>query len=206
MGVPQVDNSHVQEGLNLLTGAYSDQSATPNIRGLVTTLMRRVQTIENTLWDVIDSQLLAENPTGQALNQLGDLVGETRGAFSDTQYLLFIKVAIRARRSAGCTEDLLQVCALALGMNRFELTEFYPARVSIYTPGIATDLYAQPLAQALGLARPPGVFCEVTYWDTPNYTLPVWSLSDSVTNTGGVALADQVSGAFLSVTPSSVRF
>jgi hypothetical protein len=205
MPYPTQDFNHVNEGLALLTGQFSSDLLTPNVRNLVRTLMRRTQSIENTLWDVIDSQLLALQPTGQALNQLGDLVGEPRGAFNDVQYRLFITVIIAARKSGARTEDLLTVLALALGTAAFDWDEFYPGRASALAPSVATDLYAQPLAQALHIARPPGVYTILSYWDV-TYPLPVWELSDSVSGTGGVGLGDSVSGTGFCDVMSSIRF
>jgi hypothetical protein len=204
--LPAVDNSHVQEGLALLTGQFTDPVNYPNIRNLLTTFLRRIQDVENVLWNVINSQLLANGPTGQALNQLGDLVGEPRGTLNDTQYLLFILVIIVARRSDGRMEDLNRICQAAVGKAAFTLTEFYPARVAIYTPSLATDLYAQPLDMALHLGRPPSVLASLDYWDVPNYVLPLWTPSDAVSNTGGQGLMDQVSGNFKSVPISTLAF
>ncbi len=205
MPYPEVDTNIVAEGLALLTGQFASDAVTPNIRNLVRARMALKQDLENTYWDVINSQLLANKPTGQALNQLGDLVGEPRGAFNDTQYLLFIKVIIAARKSGARTEDLMTVLALALGTGAFEVDEFYPGRDSALAPSMATDLYAQPLAQALHIARPPAIYSVLSYWDV-SYPLPVWSLSDSVSGTGGVGLGDSVSGTGFCDPISSIGF
>ena len=208
MGLPAVDNAYVSEALALLTGQFSALNA-PNLRNLLTASANQRQTLETTLWNVIDAQLLClagqpNGPSGQALNQLGDLVGLPRGAFNDTQYALFISVIVAARKSGGRSEDLLKVCQLALGLNAFSLNEYYPGRVDIYAAAIANDDYASPLSQALRLARPPAVFVEFTYYDAPSYHLPIFVLGDSVSGTGGSGFQDQVSGANPTVPVSSL--
>ena len=86
MAEPIHDTSHVAEGLARLIGNYQDP-AKPNVRALVAVLMRRVQELEDVLWSIFASQMLATPPTGNALDQLGDLVREPRGTFTDAEYL-----------------------------------------------------------------------------------------------------------------------
>jgi hypothetical protein len=198
------DFNHVSEALALLTGQFSSDLATPDVRNLVRAMTQPVQDVENSLWDAINSQLIANTPTGQALNQLGDLIGEPRGGLNETQYLLWIQIAIRARKSGGRTEDLLAITALAVGTNQFTYTDWYPGDFDIYVPAMTTDAFAGPLDQALRIARPPGTYGNLDYWDTENYILPLWSCSDSVSSTGGQGLGDSVSGADMSVPISSL--
>ena len=209
MPLPTVDNSHVAEGLSYLTGQFSSDLRTPNVRNLVRVRMRRKQDLENTFWAVINSQLLSlppalGGPTGQALNQLGAIVGEPRGAFNDTQFALFIRVIIAARRSGGRAEDLLKIGQIAFGLNAFQYNEYLIGKVDYYAPAIATDLYAQPFGQALHLARPPAVYVCFSYYDAVLYTLPLFELGDSVSNSGGTGFQDQVSGAGPTVPISSI--
>jgi hypothetical protein len=198
--LPTQDFNHVAESLALLTGQFSSDLLTPNVRNLVRVKARRKQYLENLIWAVINSQLLSlppaqGGPSGQALNQLAALVGQVRGALTDVQLLLFIKVIIVARRSGGRSEDLNAVMQAALGRANFQMNDYYPGRVDLYAPGLATDEYAQPLAQALHLARPPAVYTLLSYWDTPSYVLPIFTLGDSVSGTGGTGFADSVSGS-----------
>src|SRR5579872_3186388 len=111
MAEPTQDNSHVAEGLALLIGNYRDP-AKPDVQALLAVYLRRVQELETVLWSVFDSQMLATPPTGNALDQLGDLVRQARGTFTDTEYLVFIKTIIRARRSGGHLEDTIAIMAL----------------------------------------------------------------------------------------------
>jgi len=209
MPLPTVDNSHVAEGLALLTGQFSSDTRTPDVRNLVRVKMRRKQSLENDFWAVINSQLLAlppaqGGPSGQALNQLGALVGEPRGNFNDTQYLLFIKVIIAARRSGGRAEDLLKIGQIAFGLNAFQYTEYLVGKVDYYAPAIVTDEYAQPFAQALHIARPPGIYLCFSYYDAVNYVLPLFTLADSVSGTGGSGFDDQISNTHPVVPISSI--
>jgi hypothetical protein len=149
------DTNHVQESLALLTGQFASDQRTPNVRNMVRVRAGRTQDVENALWASINSQLLAKMPTGQALNQLGDVIGEARGTFNDVQYLLWILVAVRAHEANGLAEDAIQIAALALGPGVAKYLEWSPPGYEILALNIFGD-YAAPLAQALSLARPPG--------------------------------------------------
>jgi hypothetical protein len=210
MPLPTVDTNIVNEALGLLTGQFASDATTPNVRNLVRAKANRWQDLENTLWAVINStQLLLPpskgGPTGQALDQLGALVGEPRGAFNDTQFQLFIRVIIAARKSGGRAEDLMKVLQLALGLGAFGYNEYNVGRVDVYAPNIVTDLYAAPLAQALTLARPPGVFCEFSYYDA-TYSEPIFVLGDTVSGTGGSGFQDQESLSSPTLPISSLVF
>ena len=208
MPVPTQDFNHVQESLDLLTGQFASDATTPNVRNLVRAKANRWQDLELTLWAVINStQLLLPpsqgGPTGQALDQLGALVGEPRGAFTDAEFLLFIKVIVRARRSGGRTEDMNAIMQIALGLGAFQLAEYNVARVDLYAPSMVTDEYAGPLAQALGLARPPGIYTLLSYYDV-SYSDPIFVLGDTVSGSGGSGFADQVSNTGLVLPISSI--
>lgn len=190
------DTNHVAEALALLTGQFSSDLKTPNIRNLVRVMANRTQDVENTIWDVINSQLIALTPTGQALNQLGDLIGEPRGGFNDAQYLLWIKVAIRARSSAGRSEDAIQIAALGLGAGAATYTDYPPAAYAVLALNIFGD-YAAPLGQALSLARPLGVrgVLDWSNWPTSqNIVLTDSTSGDTVPTPRG--FADAISGQF----------
>lgn len=158
--------AHEQQALALLTGEYSSDKRTPNVRNMVRSMARRTQEIENVLFAVMASQNLAAGPTGQALNQLGDLLQEARGSFSDVQYAFFLRVIARARASGGRAEDAIQIAALALGNGGASFAEYVPPGYLLTALDIVGD-YAYPLASALSLARPPGVLGELEWSDFP---------------------------------------
>jgi hypothetical protein len=165
--LPTFDKTHVAEALALLTGQFSSDVNTPNVRNLVRIAGNRTQDVENTLWDVINSQLLAKGPTGAALDQIADLVGSPgRGSFTDAQLLLWVLVTVRARKNAGLSEDAIQIAALALGSGVATYQDVAPAAYLVSAMNIP-GLFAAPLGQALHLAKPPGVrgVLEWSNWD-----------------------------------------
>lgn len=191
--LPTVDNAHVAEALALLTGQFASDVQAPNVRNLVRVGAKRTQDAEGMLWSVINSQLLALGPTGQALDQIADLVGTSRGGFNDVQLLLFVRVTIRARKNSGLSEDAIQIAALALGHGAASYSDFAPAAYLLVAINIFAD-YAAPLAQALHLARPPGVrgVLEWSDWDPGQNII----LASTTPPASGVGFADSLTGQF----------
>lgn len=190
---PLVKNAnHVTEALALFSGQFTSDLNTPNLRNYLRACVNRDQDLENTLASIISSQIL-NNASGQALNQIGDLIGAPRGSFTDTQYLLFIRVAIRARRNSGRSEDALQVAALALKTSNATYIDYAPAAYEIQSFRIEQD-YIDPLGDALSFARPLGVRGVYKWSDQAlsNYFLPADSVNRGLTP--GTGLGDSISG------------
>jgi hypothetical protein len=115
--IPAVDNSHVTEGVALLTSRYKGQ---PVITGLVTALMARLQVIEASYWALINATTLANHPMAggpwSILDQLGYLVGVLRNGLDDTDFLALIKLQAKVNRSRGTPEDVLSLGVLMAGV------------------------------------------------------------------------------------------
>lgn len=188
MSYPTPDENHVAEGLEYLIAQYRDKVT---IKALITAFLNRVQDIEDVLWDVIESGMLATPPTGNALDQVADLVGVKRGGFTDAQLLVFTKAAIIARRSGGRANDIINVCADVL--STFAYQEFYPAAFQVTAYSVPAD-YAWPIALALRIARDPGVLGTFDWSNQPKSQCIV--LGDSVEPVAGQGFADSTSGNF----------
>lgn len=197
MSTPTRDDDHVGEGLAFLTGRFRDKVT---LRAFLTAGLRQIQLSEDMMWDVIAAGDLSTPPTGQALDQIADMVGAKRGSFNDAQLLVFTKVFIAARKSGGRAEDLIQL--LALVVSGFTYTDWYPAAFQIFAPNIPAA-YAAPLAIALNIARPPAVYGTFGYTNWPmSETL---YFGDSTGSMVGQGFADSVSGMFPFKLASSVQ-
>jgi hypothetical protein len=186
--------NHVAQALALFSGQFRSDLSTPNLRNLLRASVNRTQDVENVLASVMASQLLVNNPTGQALNQIGDLIGAPRGTFTDSQYLLFVRVAIRARRNGARSEDAIQVAALALTSGAATYIDYPPAAYEVQSFHVEQD-YIDPLGQALAFARPLGVRGVYKWSDQilTHYFRPADSVNPGVTP--GSGLGDSISGA-----------
>jgi hypothetical protein len=111
MAYPTVDNNHAAEAQALLTDHYRNQTVVP---ALLASFMPSVQALENTFWQIINSFLLANTPTGDQLNALGGIVGASRGSLDDADYFKKVLLQIRVNRSQGLSEDIIQVATIYL--------------------------------------------------------------------------------------------
>jgi hypothetical protein len=166
--IPTVDTTHVADGLNLLIGEHRGK---PGIAGILQAVLQEVQVAENVSWDVIDSKILANNPTGQALYQLADLIGCPRGTLTDAELLVVIPIWLLARKSKGRSEDLIQILAKAFGDSYAQYVEWFPAAYAATVLDAPDAGTVGAIANALTIARPPGVYGVLTWTTFPTSTL-----------------------------------
>jgi hypothetical protein len=128
--LPTKETQHVATAQALLIDQFKSKTV---IQGYLNTLARRVQEIENVLWDIIELRRL-DVATGIQLDSLGKLVGEKRIGRSDVDYRTGIRLRIRVNRSKGRIVDVIDVAILASGAVVPRVTEyaFLGFQVEIY--------------------------------------------------------------------------
>lgn len=109
---PTKDTTHADEALAFLTDHYKGKIV---IEGLLKAFAKPIQDLEDAIWDVVESFYLTKPPVGDQLDKIGTIVGAPREGLNDADYLAKVKIQIRVNRSAGLSEDILQVVFLALG-------------------------------------------------------------------------------------------
>ena len=77
----------------------------PRITSWLLAYLIEVQQISDTLWDVMNSWILDNIPTGFTLTMLGRLVGEPRLGRDDTNFLTAIRGRIFVNRSRSTAPD-----------------------------------------------------------------------------------------------------
>ena len=163
--IPARNDTHVDEGLELLTSKYRDK---PIVRAILASLLARVQVLEEDLWQVLWGWVLTHydhTASGQQLDDLGAIVGQPREGRSDADYLTAIRLRIRINRSKGRSEDVLQVAKLIDPNATY--VEGYPLgfEVSIYNVTNGGDI-VRMLAQTKA-ATSYGVLL-TSSWDATN--------------------------------------
>ncbi len=85
----------------------------PRWEGLLTSYMTETQAVEDAFWDIfVDRLLQSDLATGDLLDKLGSIVGIARQGFTDGVYKLLITAKIKANRSDGKHETLIDIMAL----------------------------------------------------------------------------------------------
>ena len=174
--LPAQDTTHVVDGLATRIGEYLSDT---NLAALLTACLLEVQAIEDMLWDVIGSQLLTrtfpagtgqgelDGPPDQALLQVADLVGAPVGTYTTRQLAFLVGVWIAARKSQGRAIDILGILTTAFGSTDLGYWEFYPAGFEAWALDVPNLALVPPIAQALAIARPPGVYAVLAYGNWP---------------------------------------
>lgn len=192
MPLTKIDD-HVEQGLALLLGQHKGK---PRIAALLTVYLRRVQELEDAIWDVLVKRLI-DSATGVELAKIGRTVGQVNeAAWDDDTYRLFIKARIRANKSNGHGDDVIDVLTLVEAAD-FVLREYYPATmfVDFDTMPAASPFILVELARR---AKAAGVRLQVLYGrDTGRFMLCAGTTPVASTTHGG-ARTDLSTGGYLS--------
>jgi hypothetical protein len=187
---------HVQQGLGLLISQYRDK---PRITALLSSYLRRVQELEDAIFDVLVARLI-DNAVGVQLAAIGRIVGQTNEAgWDDDTYRLFIKARIRANQSNGHGDDVIDVLNLVEAAD-FVLSEVYPA--AMYVDFIeAPDAAPAILIELARRAKGGGVRLQLLYGEhdvgVDAFTFTSGTTEASST-TQGFAITNSSTGGYLS--------
>jgi hypothetical protein len=126
--------SHITDHVaRTLANLPSRFSIAARLRALVTILATECQTLEDTLWDLISDRMLS-TAAGVQLDAYGELVGQVRlGGFTDDEYRRLISVRIRANKTSGQVEDVIQIMSMLLAP---------------FAVGVGSDVHYWPLPPA----------------------------------------------------------
>lgn len=142
---------HAEEAPTLLLDQYKDK---PRLKALLLSYIRRVQELEDAIWDVLTKRLI-DNAEGAQLDVLGRIVGQRREGREDDVYRLYIGARIRINSSKGRADDILDVLALVESVPT-SYTELYPASIAIEFLD-ATEAPPTVLIDLARQAKPSGV-------------------------------------------------
>jgi hypothetical protein len=189
------DLNVVDEGLDLVIERFKNK---PIFTAFLRIVLARMQHITDTVWNLYAGSWL-DNAFGLQLDNLGDIVGETRQGRDDTVYRPWIRARILANRSSGKQQELLKILRVIIGdAPGVTYTPDPPANFEIAISGMshAGDL-ARTLRVILNEARAAGVGMRLRYTDdeatafkfapdaTPDTIDTVHGFGDSTTPTTG---------------------
>lgn len=187
MSLPAVVTTHVEEARRLLITQFRGK---PVIEGFLDTHVRRLQDIENYIWEMIDARILS-TATNAQLDCFGVLVGEARRDRTDVDYRTAISLRILVNRSKGRIKDVLEVAMLAanpLAAPRVTEYRYLGFEVEIYE-----QLGERYIAELISDARAASSYGVLVASDLTWEELLVFD--DDVTPIAGVeTFSDYVSG------------
>jgi len=131
---------------------YKEKS---NIADYYAGLLDHVVDLEGELENVRNA-LNVDTATGDALDKLGELVGEARQSRTDDLYRLYIKARIRVNLAVGTYDSIYSVARALFPTQTLEITESYPAHFTL-TVGEDAGSDAEEKLELVGGAKSAGV-------------------------------------------------
>lgn len=149
---------HYEQATALYTSVYQNK---PRLFGLTQAQMTQVQELSDAIWDVITLRLI-DNATKGQLDVLGKLVGQSRIEADDDTYRRRIQTRIRANRSIGKVNDIIEVAQAFSPNSGYRYYDFYPASILLeqFALSMSGSLDADLAAILKGFiedAKPAGV-------------------------------------------------
>ena len=110
-------NTHVADAIDLLLSVWKDRE---KFVAWTKTYVKQVQDLEDAIWTVLVRQGLEEIWPGSgfadgiSLDEIGAIVGEKRAGKTDEDYLPFLRAKVKANKSDGHVEQLIEILDLIL--------------------------------------------------------------------------------------------
>jgi hypothetical protein len=137
----------------------------PFIAALLSSFLREIQRLEDTVWDILDIRTLP-NADLPRLKVLGRIVGQPRLNFSTESYRLLIEARALANVSRGRASDLLAVLELLVGPASYSLFEIGDATLWLTTLQPLDSEGVDLLTQILPDTRAAGVGLQLLFTRT----------------------------------------
>lgn len=148
------ETDHFHAAILKLVGPFWGK---PRIAALLYALVKQVQLLEDATWDVLDRYTIDGADTAR-LDVLGRVVGQPRFWADDEIYRAVIRAKIRANRSRGLVDDVIQVIQLAGAVTTVTAVDSYsPATMRVVLGETLTPARQIALAFLLPKTRPAGV-------------------------------------------------
>ena len=153
MSLETPNTKHFVEGLVKLIPPLWGK---PRVAAWLRSYLNRVQEFEDACWEVLEAYNV-DTATGKRLDVLGKIVGQPRYGFTDATYRSVIKARIRAARSLGRYDDLLDVIRLATGITAVGFELLGRATLDVVIVAVLTDDQHEALTYLLPKTRAGGV-------------------------------------------------
>jgi hypothetical protein len=120
--------SHYEAAITRLASQFKTK---PRIQALVEDFIRPLDLLEDEIFRVLNFRWI-DTATGQQLDGLGRIVGETRKGRNDQRYRLALRIRIAINVSKGTPEEVISIFSLVTGATDVRMYEYFPGVVEIY--------------------------------------------------------------------------
>ena len=160
----------------------------PRFCSFVQSIASAVQMLEDANFDLLIGSTL-DAAVGDALAQWGDLVGEEKGALTDTEYRQIIRSRVLANRSAGTRDEMIVLYQTLTAPSTVVHVDNFPAAFTMTAKRGTSmrDEFARRVRRVMEDAKPMGIkmnLIETNFgsfaFDTPGAGYDVGTFSRSL--------------------------
>lgn len=126
-----VVKDHEEQALDRVLEQFKDK---PNVEALIKGWMKGVQTTEEAIFDILENMSI-QTAYGTQLDNVGKIVGASRGGRSDESYREHIQLQILINTSEGTPTDILEILSLITDASLVKSFPHYPVGGNVYTNG-----------------------------------------------------------------------
>ncbi len=111
----------------------------PNMKALLGVYLTQIQELENVLFGVF-VDFVIDDATGEQLDLIGRIVGQSRNGRVDDVYRTWLKARILVNRSSGTLPELIAIVRLLVGTEAsgFHVLPVYPKAIVVTIDGLLT--------------------------------------------------------------------
>lgn len=172
----------------------------PRFNALLQSYLVQIQELEDAAWSVYIGTMLPA-AVGDALDMLGELVGQPRGGRTDAVYKTWITARVRLGSSSGRPPDLLAIVRAVMPTTiAIALIEYFPGDLVIDLAGAVDAQTALQVAAILQEAKAAGVrigLVSSTSDSGQTFTLGAAAVTPDIDVNRGFADAAQTTGGKL---------
>jgi hypothetical protein len=172
----------------------------PKFLALLSTYLVQIQQLEDAIYDVFVGTMLPA-AVGDALDMLGELVGQPRAGRDDATYKLWITARVMLNDSSGRPPDILGIAqAIMPPSGTIILTEYFPGAFKLELLGVTIATTGQQLHELFQQAKAAGVRIDVVYSSASvgeQFTLGSAAVTPDISITQGFADIAQTTGGKL---------
>lgn len=154
--------NHVSEALANFIEQFKNK---PNFVAVTTAIVNQIQDLEEAFFELLTDRYL-DVAFGVQLDGLGLIVDEDREGRGDDEYRIAIRARILLNLGDGTPEDLIELLKAVSDGGTVQLTEYYPAALTMFVL-LALDLTtALRLNRALQSGKSAGVDAHLIYGES----------------------------------------
>jgi hypothetical protein len=159
--------NHVAEALDNLVQQFKGSG---NLALFITSWVNEVQELEGMWFDLLENRWIA-TAVGAQLDGLGSIVGEDRQGRSDAEYRVAIIARVGINVGSGTPEQIIAYVTTVTDGANVELTEFFPASLTVRAVTALTAAEATLIGNLLKEIKSAGVRIDFIYGISPESEL-----------------------------------